>query len=73
MAARHIVLVAHGAEKARAIAALVEGPVTAMVPGSVLQLHRHVAVIVDEAAASGLTMADYYREVLAMKPAWQRF
>ena len=73
MAARHIVLVAQGEAKAAAIAALVEGPVTAMVPGSVLQFHRHVAVIVDEAAASRLTMAEYYREVLAMKPDWQRF
>lgn len=73
MAARHVVLVAQGEEKATAVAGIVEGAVTAMVPGSVLQLHQRVAVIVDEAAASRLTMADYYREVLAMKPDWQRF
>jgi glucosamine-6-phosphate deaminase len=72
MDARHLVLVATGAGKAAAIAAIVEGPVTAMCPGSVLQLHQHATVICDEAAASGLAMADYYRQVYASLPAWQR-
>lgn len=69
--ARHLVLVAFGAEKATAVAAAVEGPVTAMVPASALQLHRHVTVVVDEAAASDLRLAEYYRETWAAKPAWQ--
>ena len=43
------------------IAAAVEGPVTASVPGSVIQLHPHVTVIVDEAAASTLAGIDYSR------------
>jgi glucosamine-6-phosphate deaminase len=30
-------------------------------------------VIVDEAAASRLTLADYYRYTFANRPAWQRF
>lgn len=72
MDARHLVLVAQGESKARAVAALVEGPVTALVPGSVLQLHPHATVIVDEAAASALTLADYYRDVFTGMPAWQR-
>ncbi|WP_371029997.1 glucosamine-6-phosphate deaminase [Pseudoclavibacter sp. JSM 162008] len=59
--ARSVVLVAQGASKARAVAAMVEGPVSSMWPGSVLQLHRRATIVIDEAAASELTMADYYR------------
>ncbi|MHB1614678.1 MAG: glucosamine-6-phosphate deaminase [Actinomycetes bacterium] len=69
--ARHLVLVAWGAGKAAALARCVEGPVTAMVPASVLQLHPHVSVVVDDEAAAGLSLADYYRSVFATKPAWQ--
>jgi glucosamine-6-phosphate deaminase len=70
--ARHLVLIATGAGKAEAVAAAVEGPVTASCPASVLQHHRHVSVLLDEAAGSRLARAAYYREVAAMKPAWQR-
>jgi len=73
MDARQVVLVAQGEAKAHAIAAVVEGPVTAMYPGSVLQLHPRATIIVDEAAAAELMLADYYRETYAKKPAWQRF
>ena len=69
--ARHVVLLAFGAEKADAVAAAVEGPVTALCPASALQLHPHATVVVDEAAASGLRLADYYRETWAHKPDWQ--
>jgi len=70
-AARHAVLVATGAAKAGPVAAAVEGPLTAMCPASVLQLHPHATVVVDEPAASGLRLAGYYRDVFAAKPAWQ--
>jgi glucosamine-6-phosphate deaminase len=69
--ARHVVLLAFGEAKADAVARAVEGPVTAMVPGSALQLHPHVTVVVDEAAASRLGLAAYYRETWAHKPPWQ--
>jgi len=69
--ARHLVLVATGAAKAAAVARAVEGPVTAMVPGSALQLHPHATVVVDEQAAADLALAGYYRETWAHKPAWQ--
>ena len=59
--ARRLVLVALGEVKAPAVAALVEGPVTTMLPASVLQTHPDAVVIVDEAAASRLVLADYYR------------
>ena len=69
--ARHLVLLASGTAKAEAVARAVEGPVTAMVPGSALQLHPHVSVVVDEPAAACLALAPYYRETWAHKPPWQ--
>ena len=59
--ARHLLLFAFGEAKAAAIAGAVEGPVSASLPGSAIQLHPLVTVIVDEAAASQLQHADYYR------------
>jgi glucosamine-6-phosphate deaminase len=69
--ARHLVLLAWGAGKARAVANCVEGPVSAMLPASALQLHPHASVIVDEAAAVQLTLAPYFRDTWASKPTWQ--
>ncbi|WP_040157928.1 glucosamine-6-phosphate deaminase [Nigerium massiliense] len=73
MDARAVVLIAQGGGKARAIRNLVEGPITAMCPGSVLQFHRYATVVIDDAAAAELQHADYYRETYAHKPSWQRF
>lgn len=69
--ARHLVLLAFGEGKAEAVAAAVEGPVTASLPGSAIQLHPRVSVVVDEAAASRLRFADYYRYTWENKPDWQ--
>jgi glucosamine-6-phosphate deaminase len=69
--ARHLLLLATGVGKADAIAAAVEGPLTAQCPASVLQLHPHVSVLVDEPAAAGLARLTHYRDVYAAKPAWQ--
>jgi glucosamine-6-phosphate deaminase len=70
--ARKLVLVASGKGKARAIEQTVEGPVTSMVTASALQLHKDAVVIVDEEAASGLTMRDYYDFIYTAKPAAPR-
>jgi glucosamine-6-phosphate deaminase len=67
--AQKLVLIASGAQKAEAVAAAVEGPLSAFVPASALQLHPDATVIVDEEAASRLRLADYYRQVAAAKPA----
>ncbi len=72
LSARRCVLLATGAPKAAALARTVEGPVTALVPSSALQLHPHVTVLCDEAAAAALSLSDYYRAVYTAKPAWQR-
>ena len=69
--AGHLVLLASGAGKADAVAAAVEGPLSASCPASVLQLHPHATVLVDDAAAARLERASYYREVYAAKPDWQ--
>jgi glucosamine-6-phosphate deaminase len=69
--ARHLVLLAFGEGKAQAVADAVEGPLSAILPGSAIQLHPHATVVVDEAAASRLKLADYYRYTFANKPAWQ--
>ena len=72
MESRMCLLLAFGAKKADAVARMVEGPVTAMVPASALQMHPDVKVLVDEEAASKLTRRDYYRTVFDGKPVWQR-
>jgi glucosamine-6-phosphate deaminase len=68
---RHLVLVATGEAKAAAVAAAVEGPLTASCPASVLQWHRHVTVLLDPAAAAGLAGREHYLEVWRGKPDWQ--
>lgn len=71
MRAAHVMLIATGRAKADAVHQLVEGPVSAMWPGTILQHHPHVTVLVDNAAASRLQLADYFRSTYAAKPAWQ--
>lgn len=71
--ARQLLLLAQGEHKAQAVASMIEGPVAATCPASLLQWHRNVVVILDEAAAGALTMTEYYRYVYEHKPAWQRF
>lgn len=72
MDAREVMLLAFGAKKAAAVAAAVEGPITAMSPASILQMHPVAKCIVDEAAAGRLARIDYYRWVYAQKPDWQK-
>jgi glucosamine-6-phosphate deaminase len=71
MDARHVILVATGRSKAEAVHHLAEGAVTAMWPASILQHHPHATVLVDDAAAQRLQLADYYRETYRSKPDWQ--
>jgi glucosamine-6-phosphate deaminase len=61
MDAKEIILVAIGEEKAMAVSLMVEGPVTASCPASVLQLHPKVKVILDTGAAHLLERKDYYQ------------
>ncbi|WZH38071.1 MAG: glucosamine-6-phosphate deaminase [Microbacterium enclense] len=71
--ARHLILLAFGPDKSAALAGAVEGPVSAILPGSAIQLHPHVTVLADNDAARDLTLADAYREAWERKPAAQGF
>src|SRR5436305_40457 len=57
---RRCLLLAFGAHKAIAVRESLEGPVTAQVTASALQLHREVIGIFDEPAASLLQRRAYY-------------
>ena len=67
-----LVMIAQGEHKASAVAAAVEGPVSASCPASLLQTHPRAVVILDEQAAGALERGEYYRYVYANKPDWQR-
>lgn len=52
MQAKKILIIALGANKAKAIKQLIDGNVTPMCPASVLQFHTDVTLMLDKAAAS---------------------
>lgn len=69
LSARACLVVAFGSEKERAVAEMIEGPVTSIVPASALQLHPNVTVVLDDAAAPLLVNAAHYREAEAVRRA----
>lgn len=68
---RQCLLLAVGEHKARAIRDTVEGPITAQVTASALQLHRDVIAVLDEEAGRLLERRSYYREVERAQAALQ--
>ena len=52
MQARKVLVVANGLAKAKAVKAVVSGPVTPECPGSILQLHPDCTLVADEEALS---------------------
>ena len=68
--AREVLLVATGAAKAAILARATEGPITARISATALQLHPNCKVVVDEAAASALEGGEYYRFSYAHEPEW---
>ncbi len=72
MDTRQCLLLATGEAKAEAVARMAEGPITADLPASILQMHPVCTLIVDEAAAAKLKRQEYYRWVYDNKPGWQR-
>ena len=49
-----LLLIVSGAAKAQALKQVVEGPVSELVPASVLKLHPSLVIIADKAAAAEL-------------------
>lgn len=64
--AKQIILLATGPSKAAPIADAIEGPITASVTASALQLHPDVTFIVDREAGCKLKQQEYYQRVLEM-------
>ena len=71
--AKKILLIANGDKKANACVQFIEGPVTSQITASALQLHRHVTVVLDEAAASKLKRIRYYNWVRDNKHLVQKY
>jgi glucosamine-6-phosphate deaminase len=71
--AHEVVMVVTGSHKAEILAAATEGPITARISATALQLHPHCKVVVDEAAASALDGHAYYRWLYDQEPEWERY
>ena len=70
---KRCIMLTTGESKASILAKATEGPITAMVTASALQLHPHCTVVVDEGAASQLEGTDYYRWIFENEPEWRNF
>ncbi|MGB3481808.1 MAG: glucosamine-6-phosphate deaminase [Mycobacterium sp.] len=68
MEARMTLLIATGAAKADAIVRAAEGPVSARCPASILQLHENAVLVIDEEAATELSLVDDYRDAQRRSP-----
>jgi len=71
--ARELLLLATGGAKASILAKAVEGPITAMISASAIQLHPNCKVIIDEDAARELKEREYYDWIFQNEPEWQEF
>jgi glucosamine-6-phosphate deaminase len=71
--AREVVMLVTGAAKAGVLAAATEGPITARISATALQLHPRCVVVVDEAAATRLEGIEYYRFLYAEEPEWAAY
>lgn len=68
--AREVLMLVTGSAKAAVLAAATEGPITARISATALQLHPRCIVVVDEAAAARLEGTSYYRFLYAQEPEW---
>jgi glucosamine-6-phosphate deaminase len=67
MEAKNILLIGLGKHKSKAVAEVIEGPLSAFCPGSALQNPENVTVILDKLAAADLKLYDYYIQTEKMK------
>lgn len=66
--AKRIILLAFGRSKALVVAKAVEGPITAFVPASALQMHPAVTAMLDPEASEDLRLQEYYQLIAALTP-----
>ena len=71
--ARRVVLLATGVHKAGIVAKTVEGPITAMISATALQLHERCTVVIDEDASAELKGTEYYRWIFDSEPEWELY
>jgi glucosamine-6-phosphate deaminase len=62
--ARRCLLLATGTEKATIVAKAIQGPLTAMITASALQLHSDCIVVLDEDAAGSLRNRDFHSRAI---------
>ena len=65
--AKNILLIGLGKHKSKAVADVIEGPISAFCPGSALQYHRNATIVLDKLAASDLKLYNYYIQTEKMK------
>lgn len=70
---RELVLLACGKAKAEVVARAVEGPLTARVSASAIQMHASCKVILDAEAASDLEDIEYYGYICAHEEKWDAY
>ncbi|SPJ24528.1 glucosamine-6-phosphate deaminase [Palleronia abyssalis] len=70
---RELVLLASGASKAKVVARAVEGPLTARISASAIQMHTCCKVVVDADAAAELEDIEYYRFVSKNEEKWDGY
>jgi glucosamine-6-phosphate deaminase len=63
--ARHCLLLATGTEKAKIVAEAIEGPLTAMITATALQLHPACTIVLDEDAAGRLQKNEHYQRIVS--------
>lgn len=71
--AKEVIFIVTGKKNAEILAKAAEGPITAMISATALQLHPNCKIIVDEDAAEHLQGQDYYRWVFENEPEWQPY
>jgi len=67
MEARNILLIGLGRHKSKAVAEMIEGPLSSFCPSSILQNHENATIVLDQHAASDLKLNDYYIHAEKMK------
>jgi glucosamine-6-phosphate deaminase len=73
MEAKHCIVLATGESKADAVVNMIEGPISANCPASILQMHPRTTIIVDEDAAKRLQNKSHYTWVEQNKLDWQQY
>ncbi len=61
--AKKIILLASGKNKADVLEKMIEGPLTAEITASAMQLHPYSVIVCDEEAAANLKRKEYYKHV----------